>query len=53
MFQGLHTVSSDLPTLKIEIQKTEGLESLIYFILPNVIFNRLRMTDSDTLKQLV
>ena len=53
MFQGLHTVSSDLPTLKIEIWKTERLESLIYFILPNVIFSGLRMTDSDTLKHLV
>lgn len=41
------------PLSKRVIWKKEGLESLIYFLLPNVISGGLRVTDADTMKQAV
>ena len=52
IFQMEHVVSSDLPTLKIEIWK-KGAGASILFILPNVVVRGLRMTDVNTPKQLV
>jgi hypothetical protein len=37
-FQGECVISNDLPTLKREIRKMEGLDSHFYFILPNVFY---------------
>lgn len=52
MFQG-YAISKWSPYSQNRDMKERGLEYLIYFILPNLLFSGLRVTASYTLKQLV